>query len=110
MISVEIKYSNFTSVSHQMQLTTPANTTEQLYKNACLLFKELWNTNPVRLLGIRTSKLTREEEPIQLSLFDSFENEKQLKAEKAMDLIKDKFGASAIVRGSFLKGNSSNEP
>lgn len=108
MINVEIKYSDFTSVSHQMQLTTPANTTEQIYRNACILFQELWNKNPVRLLGIRTSKLTHEDEPIQLTLFDTTINEKQLKVEKAIDSIKNKFGSGAIVRGSFLKdrGNS----
>lgn len=102
MISVEIKYSDFTSVSHQMQLSTPANTTEQIYKNACILNQELWNQNPVRLLGIRTSKLTHEDEPVQLTLFDMPGNEKQLKAEKAIDTIKNKFGTNAIVRGSFL--------
>ncbi|MFA9379356.1 MAG: hypothetical protein ACERKZ_21820 [Lachnotalea sp.] len=102
MINVEIKYSDFTTVTHQMQLTTPANTTDQIYKNSCFLFHELWNQNAVRLLGIRTSKLTHEDEPIQLTLFDTQINEKQLKVEKTMDLIKNKFGTDAIVRGSFL--------
>lgn len=102
-ISVEIKYNDFSSVSHQMQLITPANTTDQIYKYACILFSELWNHNPVRLLGIRTSKLSSEEEPIQLSLFDNTKSEKQLNAEKAMDSIKTRFGNDAIVRGSFLK-------
>lgn len=105
LINVEIKYNDFSTVSHQMQLTTPANTTDQLYKNACFLFMELWNGNPVRLLGIRTSKLTHEDEPIQLTLFDTLVNEKQLKVEKAIDSIKNKFGNDAIVRGSFLKGS-----
>lgn len=103
MISVEIKYNDFSSVSHQMQLSTPANTTEQIYKYACILLSELWNRNPVRLLGIRTSKLTNEDEPVQMSLFETTTNEKQLKAEKAIDSIKNRFGNDAIVRGSFLK-------
>jgi DNA polymerase-4 len=102
MVSVEIKYSDFKSVSHQMQLSSPANTTDQIYKNACNLLQELWNQSPVRLLGIRTSKLTHEDEPVQLTLFDTQVNEKQLKAEKAIDTIKNKFGTNAIVRGSFL--------
>lgn len=102
MVSVEIKYNDFTSVSHQMQLSDPANTTEFIHKIACTLLLELWNGNPVRLLGIRTSKLIDEDEPIQLSLFDTVQNEKQLKAEKAMDSIKSRFGSDAIVRGSLL--------
>lgn len=103
MISVEIKYSDFSSASHQMQLITPANTTEQLYSHACMLLFELWNHNPVRLLGVRTSKLTSEDEPIQLSFFDTPKDEKQLKAERAIDSIKTRFGSDAITRGSFLK-------
>jgi DNA polymerase IV len=106
MISVEIKYNDFSSVSHQMQLPTPANTTEQIYKYACILLGELWNQNPVRLLGIRTSKLTNEDEPIQMSLFDTTTNAKQLKAEKAIDSIKNRFGNDAIVRGSFLNNKN----
>jgi len=106
MISVEIKYSDFSSVSHQMQFTSPANTTDQIYKSACHLFQELWNHNPVRLLGIRTSKLTHDEEPVQLTLFDTQINEKQLKAEKAIDSIKNKFGNGAVVRGTFLKNKN----
>lgn len=109
MISVEIKYNDFSNVSHQMQLITPANTTEQIYKYACILFEDLWNHNPVRLLGIRTSKLTSEEEPIQLSLFDTAKSEKHLKAEQAIDSIKTRFGNDAIIRGSFLKKNDSCE-
>lgn len=103
MISVEIKYSDFSNASHQMQLMTPANTTEQIYKYACILFEDLWNHNPVRLLGIRSSKLTSEDEPIQLSLFDTQKDEKHLKAEQAIDSIKTRFGNNAIIRGSFLK-------
>lgn len=109
MISVEIKYNDFSNVSHQMQLPISANTTEQIYKYACILFKDLWNHNPVRLLGIRTSKLTSEDEPIQLSLFDTKKSDKHLKAEQAIDSIKTRFGNDAIIRGSFLKKTDSTE-
>lgn len=102
MESVEIKYNDFVRVSHQMQLLTPVNTTDQIYKNACLLFDQLWSGKPVRLLGIRTSKLTKEDEPVQLSLFDTQIDEKQLKVEKAIDEIKKKFGNNAVMRGSLL--------
>jgi nucleotidyltransferase/DNA polymerase involved in DNA repair len=109
LVSVEIKYNDFSTVSHQMQLTAPANTTDQIYKIACILIMELWNHNPVRLLGIRTSKLTHEDEPVQLTLFGSEINAKQLKAEKAIDSIKNKFGSGAVVRGSFLNHKNSTQ-
>ena len=69
-VTVEIKYSDFRSCSRQTQLSTPISTNTALYQCACRLFAELWNGAPIRLLGIRTTKLQSEEDPVQLSLFD----------------------------------------
>ena len=70
MISVEIKYNTFKKVSHQTTLLSPTHTSDTIYQTACELFAELWDGTPVRLLGIRSSKLTSAEEPVQMSLFD----------------------------------------
>jgi len=111
MISVEIKYSTFRSVSHQRQLNRATNTDKVIYETACELFHELWNGEPIRLLGIRTSKLVDKAEPEQMSIFDLQEamqkeepkNEKQEKLNKALDKIRKKYGDGAIVRGSLKK-------
>lgn len=124
-ITVEIKYSSFRSCSRQTQLLTPISTTDALYSCACHLFDELWNGSPIRLLGIRTTKLQSDTDPVQLSLFDgdsplfrTLESsatadsaasspkpdlEKQRRLDAAMDEIKKKFGEGAVMRGSFLK-------
>lgn len=129
MISVEIKYSNFRSVSHQMILTAPTNTSQLIYQTACHLFDELWNCSPIRLLGVRSSKLIDVSEPVQLSLFDlpsdevlhsdsgigtskkstpaSPSREKLAALDKTLDSIRQKYGDSAVMRGSFL--TDSNE-
>lgn len=107
MISVEIKYHTFQSVSHQRQLFKASNSDRTIYKNACELFHELWNNEPVRLLGIRTSKLVDETEPEQLSIFDiqieKPKDEKHQKLDKALDDIRKRFGEDAVKRGTFLK-------
>ena len=107
MVSVEIKYYNFQSVSHQKQLFKATNSDQIIYENACELFKELWNKEPIRLLGIRTSKLFDENEPEQLTIFDiqmeKPKDEKHKKLDKALDEIKKKFGEDAVKRGIFLK-------
>ena len=132
MVSCEIKYNTFQSVSHQTTLTVPTDSTTLIYETACHLFKELWNGTPIRLLGIRTSKLCSHSEPVQLNLFDMmkeraavenivsknpsaafniasnnstllFRKEKQEKLDKALDKIKGKYGKDAIVRGSLIK-------
>ncbi len=118
MVSVEIKYSDFRQVSHQCILTTPANTGSAIYKTSCELFDELWDQTPIRLLGVRATKLIDTNEPTQLSLFDyihTIENtdslvssikktsKKQVDLEKALDKIREKYGKDAIVRGSNLQ-------
>lgn len=76
MVSVEIKYYNFESCSHQKQLLQTTNSDQVIYDTAMDLFRELWNKEPIRLLGIRTSKLCEEGEPEQLTIFD-FQNMKK---------------------------------
>lgn len=70
MVSVEIKYNTFKKVSHQTTFFTPTNQTDLIYQTACSLFDEIWDGTPVRLLGIRSSKLVPAGEPVQMSLFD----------------------------------------
>jgi len=107
MVSVEIKYSSFQSSSHQATLQTPTNDSGSIYQTACQLAAELWNGNPVRLLGIRTSRLEDENAPMQLSLFDMAGekplSEKQKSLNEALDKIRSKYGKDAIVRGTLLK-------
>ena len=119
MVNVEVKYADFTVNSHQKQLMRETSSDQNIYQAAALLFREMWNGSPIRLLGIRTSKLVREDEPQQLSLFDlniskneeniskevrRLENsQKHEKLDQALDEIRKKFGNDAVVRASFLK-------
>ena len=129
MVSVEIKYSDFRTASHQCSLKEPVNTAKAIYETACMLFDELWDLSPVRLLGIRTSKLVDVLEPSQITLFDYMNTietsessapsnssrfsatkkplrtnaKKQENLEMALDKIREKYGKNAIVRGSYLK-------
>lgn len=106
-LCVEIKYHTFTASSHQRSLDPPSDTTDGIYHNACILFEQLWNEVPIRLLGIRAGKLLPDSTPIQMSLFDPAftKNEKQRKLDQALDSIRSRFGEDAIVRGSMLSGN-----
>lgn len=106
MVSTEIKYASFQSVSHQTTLEIPSASTDVIYQTACRLFDELWNGKPIRLLGIRTSKLVPDTEPRQMSLFELQEektqSEKQQKLDLALDSLRDKYGKDIIKRGSLL--------
>lgn len=104
LVCTEIKYNTFQSVSHQMLLETPTASTDVIYRSACALFDELWDGTPIRLLGIRTAKLSEEDDPVQLSLFDyeTHSGEKQQRLDAALDQIRSRFGKDAIKRGSLL--------
>ena len=96
--------SDFRNVSHQMPLTVPTASPDLLLESAVSLFGELWDGTPIRLLGVRTSKLVPEDEPVQLSLFDytAPRSEKQQKLDAALDDIRAKYGKDAVKRGSFV--------
>jgi DNA polymerase-4 len=110
MVSVEIKYSTFQTFSHQKQLELATHTDQLIYEVACDLFTELWNGEPIRLLGIRTSKLVDESTPEQMNLFEfaeTLEKEepkrvKYKKLDEALDKIRKKYGDDAVKRGTLL--------
>lgn len=120
-ISTEIKYASFRSVSHQRTILTPTAEETEIYQCACQLFNELWDGEPIRLLGIRTTKLQDEEEPTQISLFDlgkyqEQEKQEELRREKeeqkqkklaslddAIEKIKKRYGDNAIHKGAETK-------
>lgn len=104
LVCTEIKYNTFRSVSHQALLTLPSSSTDIIYRQALALFDELWDGTPIRLLGIRSSKLSDEGAPEQLSLFDNPPpvSAKQQKLDALFDDIRKKYGANSITRASLL--------
>ena len=107
-ITVEIKYADFQTKSHQSTLADVTNSTNRIYETAKQLFLEFWNHTPIRLLGIRTSKL-EENNYQQISLFTTQKDEKLNKLDCAIDNIRTKFGTDAIKRASFLKEDSASK-
>lgn len=103
-VTTEIRYSDFKTVSRQKSIRTPTDSNEVICRASQELFHELWNGGPIRLLGIRTTKLTDADEPIQLSLFDEEEqvDERRKALDQALDSIRDRFGKNAVIRGSNL--------
>ena len=105
MVSAEIKYYDFRTLSHQMQLEKPSNESDIICKAAVNLFREVWTGEPVRLLGIRTSKLSDENEPEQLTIFDmkpeAEPDEKHKRLRKAMDELNKKYGEGGEAHDDF---------
>ena len=102
-VSTEIKYATFQSVSHQTTMPVATADADAIYSQACALFDELWNGEPIRLLGIRTTKLENEGEPVQIDLFgyqqEKEASAKQKKLDEAVSAIRSRFGEDAIRKG-----------
>ncbi len=103
MVSVEIRYHDFRNFSHQRQLGKASSKDEEIWRTSVELFRELWTGEPVRLLGIRTSKLAEEGEPEQMTLFefqaDQEKEEKRERLNEALGKIRKKYGENVIQKG-----------
>lgn len=99
-ISVSMRSSDFKNKSHQCKLENPTDVTNEIYDISKKLFKELWDgKTPLRLLGVALTQITFDDY-VQTSLFDSENNEKSRKIDKAVDSIRNRFGMDTIVRGA----------
>ena len=121
-VTVEIKYSDFKSFSHQCATESPIETAAALHTVSMSLFDKLWNGDPIRLLGVRASKLVKPDEPYQLSLFSegfltppdsgstaspvasslTIDSEKNKKLEAALRSIRDRYGKDSVTKGKGL--------
>jgi DNA polymerase-4 len=100
LIAVSFRTNEFYNCSHQRKLYSPTDCTVEIWKIACQLFDEIWNKQPLRHMGLRVSELCQNDFR-QMSFFT--ENyTKQRQADRAVDLIRARFGVSAIGRSAFL--------
>ena len=105
-ISVQIRSSSFEDCSRQSQLASATNVTTELYHCACRVFDALWDgKTPLRQLGVQMTRLSVSG-CRQCCLFDSGDYARMEKLDTAVDAIREKYGEDAIVRATFLSGDT----
>ena len=92
-VSVQLRTTDFKDYSHQKKLEFSTNTTKEIYKVVKEVFREMYNEQPIRLVGVRADKLIEKSEE-QISFFSS--NEKYQKIDKVLDNINLKYGKNTI--------------
>lgn len=105
VVEISIRDNKLISFSRQKKLGNATNITGEIAQSAYVLFKEnySWN-NPIRSLGVRGSDLVNDNYWEQLDIFSSAEyREKLLKADRAVDDIRRRFGYFSIQRGLMYK-------
>lgn len=103
VISIKIRYSDFSTFSRQKALANPTNVGDEIFETSYALFLENVNHNrAIRLIGVGVSHL---EVPFtQLELFgDNIQKKQDLV--QAVDSLRDKFGKDVIIRANQLKKN-----
>ena len=107
VVSVQLKDCYFKNKQHQMKLKNATNLTNEVFNVSKKLLDEMWEDKPIRLVGIRLDNLTKENN-IQISLFDKNEEHRDVKLEKTLDELKDKFG-NGIIKNASLKNININK-
>lgn len=104
-VSVTIRGNDMKRRSHQHKLDAATDSTTKIYETAVALFEELWDEKmPLRLIGLSLSDMEKEGEG-QISFFDmqtAGDNEKDKNADRAVDALREKFGADIIKRGGMI--------
>ena len=101
-VAVTIRGNDFRDRSHQRKLPEPTDATGEIYDVAKRLFAELWDgKTPLRLLGVSLTDLSHGE-AAQMSLFADEQKERSRKLDRAMDAIRDKYGADTIMRAGAM--------
>jgi len=101
-VAVKIRYSDFETTSKQIHI--PYTSSDKvLIKNVLELFDKLYTRRVlVRLIGVRFSKLAHGN--YQINLFE--DTQEEISLFEAMDKMKLKYGAGALMRASTLDAGS----
>ena len=100
-IRLKLRWSDFTTLTRQVSLEQPVDQDGIIYTEVERLLDGVWQPGRrVRLIGVGAGTLTPR--PQQLSLWDTA-SEKERRLLEAVDELREKFGAKAILPGRKLE-------
>ena len=102
LVGVILKDKNFKTTSHQRSLKNPTSNTDEIYKIAKDLIKELWNEEGIRLIGVSLGKFSNIQTH-QISMFEDIKMvEKNNELDKVVDKLKSIYGNNIIKKASQI--------
>lgn len=110
-ITIFYTTANFIKESHQKSLSSPTNITTEIFNEVKMLFVEKWDgQTPLRLLGVRASKVGNDSvyqynlfhDPVE-SASSLLKHDKLAKLDKAVDSIRTRYGEESIKRSSLIQ-------
>ena len=113
-VAISLRDCDLECIERQRTMETATCVSGDLIAAAMGLLGENWHpgvSKPLRSMGIRVTSLEESASPVQLSFFDSsLKTGKQESVEKAIDLIREKFGDDAVMRALMVKKDVSVSP
>ena len=105
VVEVHLKDNMFKKFSHQKKLNNATNLTNEIFKTSKELLNEMYNGEPIRLIGIRLDKLVTKSNH-QVSLFEEVSiREDDIKLEKTIDKLQERFGTKIISKANIKDNN-----
>ncbi|MFC7371138.1 DNA polymerase IV [Fictibacillus iocasae] len=104
-ITITIRYGDRKTITRSRKLLNPVSSAQEIEHEAVRLFKEHWNSEPVRLLGVSASQVQTISDAVhQLDLFTLEKEERNIRLHEVMEEIKRKHGDRSIFRRKDHKG------
>lgn len=105
VVSVTLRDKHFNNKCHQRKLVNATNNTDEIFKVAKELVIEMWNEEPIRLIGVSLNNLTINSNH-QLSLFENYQTKEKLDSlDKIIDDLKLQYGSKIINKASLMNIN-----
>ena len=102
-ITLKLKDTDFKQTTRSVTLDSPSQASETIYRTAEALLASQSLGKAVRLIGVGASALIADTTPLQACLFPDIEKKESgwEKIDRTVDRIAERFGHSAIHRGSL---------
>ncbi|MSO26834.1 MAG: DNA polymerase IV [Candidatus Nanopelagicales bacterium] len=102
-IAIKVRFSDFTTVSRSRTLTSPTDVTQELYETARALYDSLGLERVrVRLVGVRAEGLRAADGAAQQLVLGAPDHGRR-EAEVAVDALRVRFGADAVLPGRLVE-------
>ena len=100
-VKLKLRWHDFTTITRQRSFAQPTDNADQIWTAALALFTQNWHGDPVRLIGVGVSGLSKSAR--QLSLWEEptiqAEVEKEARLHQALRTVRQRFGDDIIHRG-----------
>lgn len=103
VVTLKLKRSNHSTLTRQSKLTDPTQIADRIYRTARLLFDQVADEGPFRLIGVGISHLSAADDADSGGDLLDPQAKVRASAERASDEIRARFGTDAIIKGRALR-------